>query len=431
MKIKFSLTFVMTVILYFSTSSLALAQVSLGNLDFKNSAFSGAAGKTSFTVTTTENVKVTVTAVNAYPGSTNSAVLNWNSAQGLGITSVEDPYSEVGVYEDIRVSFSRQVIINYMEFSEFYQINSVGTRVRGTLAAYFSDTTGYTYAGDAYPDTVASYNLSPAKMILLGGYLRLIPYAPYAQNNRFKLTKLNVTDNDGDDDNIDDPADNCPTIYNPDQKDTDGDGQGDACDSDDDNDGMLDLNDCAPLDATKWRTLAYPDADMDTVRDSLNAATIACFGVTVPSGYTTNLNGPDNCLGLANTTQSNFDGDSLGDACDSDDDNDGTPDVSDCAQFDNSKWRNIGYVDADKDTVRENSNPVVVACFGTTPPTGYTTNTNGPDNCPTVANTTQANADGDAFGDACDSDDDNDGTPDTSDCAPFDSSRWRNVTVYV
>jgi hypothetical protein len=40
------------------------------------------------------------------------------------------------------------------------------------------------------------------------------------------------------------------------------------------------------------------------------------------------------------------------------------------------------------------------------------------DNCPSVSNADQLNTDGDASGNACDSDDDNDGFPDTSDCAP-------------
>ena len=42
------------------------------------------------------------------------------------------------------------------------------------------------------------------------------------------------------------------------------------------------------------------------------------------------------------------------------------------------------------------------------------------DNCPNTANADQTNTDGDALGDACDSDDDNDGVPDASDAFPLD-----------
>jgi hypothetical protein len=49
-----------------------------------------------------------------------------------------------------------------------------------------------------------------------------------------------AVDPDDDDDNVDDPVDNCPSMANPDQLNTDFDPLGDICDPDDDNDGMPD-----------------------------------------------------------------------------------------------------------------------------------------------------------------------------------------------
>ncbi len=59
---------------------------------------------------------------------------------------------------------------------------------------------------------------------------------------------LVVGESDDDGDGVANGLDNCPTVANVDQLDTDNDGLGDVCDDDIDGDGILNADDCAPLD---------------------------------------------------------------------------------------------------------------------------------------------------------------------------------------
>lgn len=113
--------------------------------------------------------------------------------------------------------------------------------------------------------------------------------------------------------------DNCPTVRNADQRNADGDEAGDACDLDDDNDGILDR--ATPPD--NCRTTANPlqeDANRDGVGD-------ACAVDADGDGV---VDERDNCPGgPGNPDQLDADQDGLGDACDDDDDFDNVPDDRD------------------------------------------------------------------------------------------------------
>lgn len=106
------------------------------------------------------------------------------------------------------------------------------------------------------------------------------------------------TDNDG----IVDEEDNCPLVSNPDQKDSDGDGIGDACEEDSDGDGIIDELDNCPMTSNPDQE----DADEDGIGD-------ACESDMDEDGV---IDDDDNCPEVANPDQKDSDGDGMGDACD-------------------------------------------------------------------------------------------------------------------
>ncbi len=196
----------------------------------------------------------------------------------------------------------------------------------------------------------------------------------------------NCTDSDGDDYGNPGypantcPADNCPLVPNPDQNDTDSDDMGDACDDDVDGDGILDDGDlngivgdkkCVGGDTTYcddncqfvsnlkqedndgdgMGDVCDPDDDNDCILDDGDSSRTVgdkkCVGGDTTycddncqfvANFDQNDSEPegdgvgdacDNCPDVYNPDQANHDLDGLGDVCDDDNDNDGVPDIND------------------------------------------------------------------------------------------------------
>ena len=153
-----------------------------------------------------------------------------------------------------------------------------------------------------------------------------------------------VLPGDLDHDGVGDKNDNCLVVKNPDQKDSDGDGQGDACDllNDSDGDGVADERDNCP----NVNNPDQRDSDGDGQGD-------ACDALTDRDGDGI-ADENDNCLTVSNPDQRDRDGDGYGDACDF-------------------------FNDSDGDEIADER-----------------------DNCPSVENPAQRDSDGDGQGDACD-----------------------------
>ena len=224
-------------------------------------------------------------------------------------------------------------------------------------------------------------------------------------------------------------------------EDDDGVAAEDDCDDDDpqstiraedaDCDGILTAQDCDDNDETAGSNVN--DADCDGVArendcdDNNSQSTVKAndgdcdgvlSGVDCDDGngdITTTQTVDGDCDGVVTALDCD-DGDMSLLAISEDDDCDGTTNQNDCAAGNPDLYQNLfGYRDDDKDGVA-NASMTSAVCSGDALPDNYVSSFTSLDNCPSVANASQDDADEDDHGDACD-------------CAPSDPDLFQSFGV--
>lgn len=186
----------------------------------------------------------------------------------LFIFSVARAYTyDLGIgNEDI--FFSKDVLISGESLRLYAVIHNYGSE---DVSGYVSFYSGESLIGDSQVVSVRADGLSDevyVDWVVPGGSFNIraviMGQNPQDDNpdNDVAVSGLFTPLLDSDGDGIADNNDNCPADYNPDQTDSDGDGLGNACDPDDDNDGIPDSEE-----GSSGTSPTNPDTDGDGIND--------------------------------------------------------------------------------------------------------------------------------------------------------------------
>ncbi|RZD37515.1 MAG: hypothetical protein CXT71_08025, partial [Methanobacteriota archaeon] len=205
------------------------------------------------------------------------------------------------------------------------------------------------------------------------------------------------------------------------------DGDGDVCDSDDDNDGIIDTNDDCPLGMTGWVSSTSTDYDGDGCRDDYDEE----IDADNDGIYDSDDNCPKGNLNWTSNSTNDHDSDGCRDSTeDSDDDNDGVSDSNDLCpvgaipdmwpyweqwdDFDGDGCRNSEDPDDDNDLILDAAD----SCSSEE----YMANWNS-------SNSTDYDSDGCYDSNWEDEDDDNDGMYDGDDYCPRGNLNWTRNSI--